>query len=342
MSTFTVGIDVSSKTLDVAYARDKQEATYLGQYTNDESGMERLFQAVKKMAGEITIHLVMEPTGGYEQPLAHQALAWGWQVSLPKPRHVRDWAKSQGRRAKTDRQDALLLARYGANHELPTWQPLPAHIAELDALLDRRTDLEKMLRQERNRQHALESQGTLTGPVAASIEAAVVWLDAAIVAIDAAIDEHLNQYPDLRKEAKRLRTVPGIGTGSVLPMLVLLHRWGSLTSFLGTARGLTAYVGLDPKPYQSGTSVHRRTGISRQGAPAIRSRLFMCALGGTRGRNVLRPFYQRLVAAGKPKKLALIAAARKILVWAWAVFRDQADFDPMLATGAESASLPVA
>lgn len=342
MSVFVVGVDVSSKTLDVAYARDKQEVTYLGQYTNDESGMGRLFRAVKKMAKKATVHLVMEPTGGYEQPLAHQAIDWDWQVSLPNPRHVRDWAKSQGRRAKTDRQDALLLARYGLNHELPTWQPLPDHIAELDALLDRRTDLEKMLRQERNRQHALVSQGAFAGPVAASIEATIAWLEEAINGINSAIDEHLSQHPELHKESQRLRTVPGIGPRSVLPLLVLLHRWGTLTSFLGTARGLTAYIGLDPQPHRSGTSVHRRTTISRQGAPAERSRLYMCALGGKRGHTVLRTFYQRLVAAGKPKKVALIAAARKILVWAWAVFRNQVDFDPAFASGDELAPTPAA
>ena len=90
MSTFIVGIDVSRQTLDVAIARDKQEAVLLGQYTNDASGFERLVPAVQRAAGGATIQLVMEPTGGYEQPLAHLALDLGWRVSLPNPRHVRD------------------------------------------------------------------------------------------------------------------------------------------------------------------------------------------------------------------------------------------------------------
>ena len=342
MSTFIVGIDVSRLTLDVAIARDKQEAVLLGQYTNDASGFERLVPAVQRAAGGATIQLVMEPTGGYEQPLAHLALDLGWRVSLPNPRHVRDWGKSQGRRAKTDRQDALLLARFGAHHDLPLWQPLPAPVAELEALLARRTDLEGMLRQDRNRQHALTSQDAFTGPVAASVAATIAWLEQAIAAIDAAINEHLKCHPDLREQAQRLRQVPGIGPRNVLPILVLLYRWGSLTTFLGTARGLTAFVGLDPQPYRSGTTVYRPSAISRQGAPAVRSLLYMSALGGARGHNVLREFYQRLVAAGKPKKLALIAAARKILVWAWAVFRDHADFDPTRANGAEPARLLVA
>ena len=253
---------------------------------------------------------------------------------------MHDWGKSQGQRAKTDRQDALLLARYGAHHDLPLWQPLPAPVAELEALLARRTDLEGMLRQERNRQHALVSQDAFTGPVAASVEAAIAWLEQAIAAIEAAIDEHLKRHPDLRQEAQRLRQVPGIGSRNVLPILVLLYRWGSLTTFLGTARGLTAFVGLDPQPYRSGTTVYRPSAISRQGAPAMRSLLYISALGGAHGHNVLHDFYQRLVAAGKPKKLALIAAARKILVWAWAVFRDHANFDPMRANGAEPTFLP--
>jgi transposase len=331
MSILTVGIDVSRQKLDVAIAHEKQDAILLGQYTNDESGFVRLAQALRQAAGEAAIHIVMEPTGGYEQPLAHMALDENWRVSLPNPRHVRDWARSQGRRAKTDRQDALLLARYGVAHELPAWQPVPTQVAALESLLDRRTELQEMARQEKNRRHALQAQNAFTGPVAASIDAAIAWLEQAIADIDAAIEQHMDKHPDLRQAAERLRTVPGIGPRNVLPILILLCHWANLTAYLGSARGLTAFVGMDPQPYQSGTSLQRTASISRQGSADLRSLLFMSALGGTHGKNVLRAFYQRLLAAGKPKKVALVAAAHKILVWAWAVFRTQSTFDPKLA-----------
>jgi len=121
--------------------------------------------------------------------------------------------------------------------------------------------------------------------------------------------------------------VPGVGARTALPLLVLLRRWDGLTQGRGDAKGLVAYVGRDPQPYESGTSVHRRATISRQGERALRARLYMAALGGLRGTNPLRGFYDRLVGRGKAKQLALVAAARKLLTWAWAVYRQQQPFD---------------
>ena len=126
--------------------------------------------------------------------------------------------------------------------------------------------------------------------------------------------------------------MPGIGEKNVLPLLVLCARWSSLTQGQGTAKGLTSYAGLDPQPYDSGRTVHKRARISRKGNPTLRHLLLMGALGGIRSpHSVLRQFYNRLLAAGKPKMVALVAASRKILVWAWAVFRNQSPFDPQRA-----------
>ena len=114
----------------------------------------------------------------------------------------------------------------------------------------------------------------------------------------------------------------------MVPLLVLLWRWHVLTEGQGSAKGLTAYVGLDPQPHDSGTSVHKPATISRLGDKVVRRRLFMGTLGGIRGRNPLRGFYERLVGRGKKKKVALVAATRKLLVWAWKVFQTQTVFAP--------------
>ena len=143
----------------------------------------------------VTLRLVLEPTGGYEQPLARWALKQGWLVSLPNPRQVRDWAKGQGRRAKTDRQDALLLAHYGASTCPPPWQPPPEAAEQLRALIERRRDLQKMQQQERNRRHALQARQTYSGPVAQSLEQSINWLQQALADLDQAIDQHLDQHP---------------------------------------------------------------------------------------------------------------------------------------------------
>ncbi len=329
MSVLYVGTDVSRRTLDVSACLRDAPVQDLGKFANSEADFPQLAQAVAAKAQELgaaSIHLILEPTGGYEQALAHFALAQGWQVSLPNPKTVKDWAKGQGRRGKSDRRDARALAQYGAQVRPPAWQPLPEPVAVLEALLERRNDLEGMLRQERNRRDAMQAQNKYRGLVAESLEISIARLQQDIAAIDDEIRKHLDQHPDLKQQAKDLDSVPGVGERSVLPLLVVLHRWAALTHYKGTRPGLATYIGLDPQPYESGTSVRGRAWISRQGDPHMRSVLFMSALGGVRGANPLRDFYQRLVAAGKPKKVALVAAARKILVWAWAVFRYQVPF----------------
>ena len=126
--------------------------------------------------------------------------------------------------------------------------------------------------------------------------------------------------------------MPGVGAATAPWLLVLLHRWAVRTDGQGRTKGLVAYVGLDPQPYESGTSVHRRARISHQGAKDLRRRLYYAAFGGVRGQNALRAFYERLVGRRKPKRLALVACARKLLVWAWAVFRTRTAFDPQRAS----------
>jgi transposase len=205
---------------------------------------------------------------------------------------------------------------------------LPAELNELELVLRRKEDLEKLLRQERNRQHALGGRAGVPAAVGRSLERIIGALEQELAELEQTIKRHLGQPAELRNAAKRLQSVPGIGAKNVLWVLVLVARFSTLTDGLGDAKGLVAYAGLDPQPYQSGSSVHKRASISPKGNRSMRRRLFLGALGGVRGQNVLRGFYQRLVGRGKPKKAALIAAARKILVWAWAVFRDHTTFDP--------------
>lgn len=161
-----------------------------------------------------------------------------------------------------------------------------------------------------------------------SVEELIAYLEEALAQIERAIHKHLKEHPTLKDEARRLQTVPGIGARTVLPILVLLYRWHARTAGTGSAKGITAFVGLDVRDFRSGTSVYKRPRISKMGDPTVRQFLFMGAFGGVRGNNHLRSFYQRLVGRGKAKRLALVAAARKMLVWAWMVFSTKSDFDP--------------
>ncbi len=332
MKRLSVGVDVSEKTLDVAYwDQDKGEAVFVGSFSNTSEGFQAIEREIEKQRNNIdscVIHLVMEPSGGYEQPFAHFAHNQGWKVSLPNPLYPKRWAESRGKRAKTDPQDARNLAHFGfVNDPLP-WKPLPPEVEQLNHILNRMNSLKKMLSQEKNRAHSAKYHVNGYEAVNDDMKEVIAFLEQRIQQLQKVIKEHLEAHPHLRKQRKLLLTVPGVGDKNVLYILVMMHRWGVLTDGEGGAKGLVAYLGLDPKPHESGTSVHKRARISRQGNRLLRGRLYMSALGGIKAKNSpLTAFYQRLVGRGKPKKLALVAASRKILVWSWAVFKSDTPFD---------------
>lgn len=323
-----LGVDVGKSTLVAARWQDRA-GTVLGSFPNALEGFTALAAALPP--GQ-PVQLIIEPTGGYELALAAWAAEQGWRVCRPNPRQVRDWAKGRGRRAKTDRQDALLLAQYGADCQPPAWTALPSEVSELESLLRRRDDLEGLLRQERNRLQQLSGRPGVAQAVPPSLKKVIEALEEALAEVEAAIAAHQRQHPSLATAVQRVQSVPGVGKRNSLWLVVVLYRWSTLTDGKGDAKGLTAFLGLDPTPHESGTSVRGPTPISRMGMASVRRLLFLGALGGVRGKNPLREFYQRLVGRGKPKVVALVAAARKILCWAWAVFQHKTTFDPAKAT----------
>ncbi len=332
MSTIFLGIDVSKNNLDAAF-HDDQKVKTLGKFTNRPKGIAQL---ERRLAATISpgdqIHLIVEPTGSYHLSLVAYAHQQGWVVSLPNPQVVREWARGQGQRAKTDQIDARLLASYGAKEKPSPQQPLSPEVEALDELLHRQEDLKKMLTQERNRLHSHQQRPYPMAAVIDSIETHIRSLEQALAEVEQATHDHLKEFPHLDQQRRLLLKVPGIGDKSVLPILVFLYRWDARTSGLGDGKGLTAFAGLDPVAHSSGTSIFKRPSISKMGDADIRSRLFLCALGGSRAKDTpLTRFYRRLVARHKPKMVALVASARKILVWAFAVFRSGQPFDSALA-----------
>ena len=335
MRILYVGIDIAKDTFDAAVClAGTTEGLSIGQFENTTKGLGQLARKVnrlrKKQQAE-AIQVIAEPTGGYELTLVTYAHEKAWRVSLPNPKSVRDWAGAIGMRAKTDKQDALLLARYGAQIQPKPQPPLPPEMLALESLLSRREDLKKLLRAEQNRLGNLQQRPQVPEAVMASVTHVIATLEEEMAEIQAAIDDLIDQNPDMKRRVKQLRTVPGIGPRNAPPIMLLLTRWDLLTGGEGTAKELTAYVGLDPRPYQSGRTLYKRAGISRMGSKILRGYLFLGARGGVRGDNVLHDFYQRLIGRGKAYKVAMVAAARKILVWAWSVFQHDTVFDPALA-----------
>jgi transposase len=327
MQKLFTGIDVSKNDLDVAYYHNGQ-SFFLGKYPNNQTGFDTIakeLESKKQKTNSDIIFIVMEPTGGYEQHFAFQNQ---WEVSLPNPGQFRDWVKGTGKRARTDKQDAMMLAKYGSVVDPPTWKPLPPELAQLESMLNRLDGLKEILRSESNRLEAYQNRVKSDDIVIDSIRQSISSLESQIDTLEKAIKEHFDKYPELKEQNTRLKTVPGVGEKISPHLLVSMYRFSQLTRANGTSRGVTAYFGLDPKPHESGISVYKRSSISRQGNRSIRHYLFMGALGGVRGNNPLRVFYQRLLSRNKAKMVALVASARKIIVWCWAVFNSGKVFDP--------------
>jgi len=331
MTKLNVGIDVSKNSLDVAYW-NQNKAVFQGKFSNDAKAFQIIVREIKSKCKETnatSVRIVMEPTGGYEQHFAHFAHnQQQWEVCLPNPYYVKLWAKAMGIRAKTDRRDARTLAHYGAMQDPHLWKPLSPEVEQMEHLLSNLEAFKSILRQEKNRWHSAQNRVNPQKEAVKLHKQTIAFLEKQILQAQKAIKEHLNAHPHLKEQKKLLLTVPGVGEKNVLHFLVMMHRWRTLTDGEGEASALTAYLGLDPKPHESGTSIRKRAGISRQGNRPLRSRFYMSALGGIKGKNTpLSIFYKRLVGRNKPKKVALVAAARKILIWCWTVFRTNTPFD---------------
>jgi transposase len=325
-----VGIDMSKKDFAVAIRCEKKEKE-LGKFANEASGYAALAEQLKGACAEqglMQIHIIIEATGGYEAALVAYAYENKWWVSLPNPKQVRDWAKGVGYRVKTDRVDARILAQYGVERQPARRPQLAVEVSELDSLLKRRLDLEQALHKEQTRLSELTGRPGISPKVSESLQQVIDALRAALSEIQSAIDTLCQSHKPFQENQQRLLALPGVGPKTVLPLLVKLFQWQTLTDRQGTSQGLTAYIGLDPQPYESGRSVRKHPGISKMGDNELRRLLYMGALGGTSGNNPLKTFYQGLIGRGKAKKLALVAAARKILVWSWTIFSRQIDWNP--------------
>lgn len=289
-----VGIDVSKAALDVALAADG--ATW--RVPNDEKGIAQLVQQLTPL---VPAMVVLEATGGLELPVAASLTVAGIPAAIVNPRQVRDFAKATGRLAKTDVLDAVVLARF-AEAVKPEARSLPdAETRELADLCSRRRQLLEMLVAESNRAQ------TASITLKPSIEAHIIWLRQQLKDHDRDIGKLIRNSPIWRKKNELLRSVPGVGPVLTATLLAELPELGRLSG-----KQIAALVGVAPFNRDSGTLRGRRTVWG--GRAHVRKPLYMAALTATRHNPTLRAFYDRLLAAGKPKKLALTAAMRKLLV----------------------------
>lgn len=302
-----VGIDVSKDTLDVCTSADEAFRC-----ANDPEGIESLVKRLKALPIE---RVVLEATGGCEAPVVAGLAAAALPVIVVNPRQVRAFAKASARLAKTDRIDAAVLVAF-AQAIRPELRPLKdEQTRALEAVLTRRRQLVGMLTMERQR------LPMASAVVRKELRAHIAWLIKRIKDSDRDLTGMLRQSPLWRERENLLGTVQGVGKQTIVSLCASLPELGRLNR-----RQLAALVGVAPFNCDSGALRGKRRCWG--GRADLRAVLYMATLRATTCNPVIRAFYQRLVAAGKPKKLALIACMRKLLTILNAMVRDNAAWDP--------------
>lgn len=312
--SIVVGIDVSKAEFVIAMYPSAERWTS----ATDPLAIETLVARLRAVQPHL---IVMEATGGYEASVAAACAAAGLPVAIVNPRQVRAFAQAIGRTAKTDAIDAAVLALFGARVQ-PTPRPLPsAETTQLAQRVARRRQLLEMLLAERQR---LAQLGTTTGPVARDLRTHIRWLEKRVTDADADIQNAIQGSPIWRANDDLLRSVPAVGPKTSGTLLAELPEIGTLTR-----RTIAALVGVAPFNCDSGQFRGRR--MIWGGRPSVRAALYMAALVASRHNPVLARFYQRLIAAGKPKKVALVAVMRRLLTILNAMIKHQTAWRPETA-----------
>lgn len=309
-----IGIDVAKAFLDVA-SRPSGAAERV---PNDEAGIAQL---VARLAAAAPTLVVLEATGGRELPVTAALAAAGLAVAVVNPRQVRDFAKAVGQLAKTDALDARVLAHF-AEVIRPAPRPLPAaELQALAALLSRRRQVIAMLVAEQQR------LGSAALTLRARIEAHIAWLRQERDDLDAELRDHVRRSPVWRDDDDLLRSVPGVGPVLSTTLIADLPELGHLNH-----KQIAALVGVAPLNCESGTLRGRR--ITWGGRAQVPAALWMGTLVAVQHNPVIRAFYARLLAAHKPKKVALTACLHKLLTTLNAILRHRTRWQAPMPTAA--------
>ena len=322
-ATCFAGIDVSKATLD-ACLLTPDGRTREAAFGNDARGHAALIAWADRHAGGRGLHFCLEATGPYsEAPATHLADA-GRRVSVVNPTRVKYAGLARGRGNKTDRADARLIAEYARREQPAAWQPPTAEVRELQGLVRRLDDLAELTAREKGRL----ASPALTVAVRKSVERTVRVLEKEAAKLRTAADELVAATAALAADRDLLESIPGIGRQTATTILAELPAIDRLPS----AESAAAYCGLAPTEFASGTSVKKRTRLSKAGNPRLRKALFLPTQTAVRFNPLLKGFFDRLVAAGKPKMQAIGACMRKLVMVCYGVLKNRQPFDPAWAS----------
>ena len=321
MTTPPLGIDISKLKFDACLIRDGGKLRHRV-FPNSPAGFARLSAWLTKHHVE-RAHACLEATGAYGEALAAYLHDAGHTVSVVNPAAIKAYAQSRLSRAKTDKADATLIAQFCHERRPPAWQPLPAEVRDLQALVRRLDSLVGMRQMEANRLEV-----AATAAVKASISEHLAYLDSEVARAEELIRSHIDTHSGLRAQRDLLRSIPGIGETTAAKLLGEVMD----VKIYASARQLAAFAGLAPRLHESGTSVKKRAKLSKVGAPRLRKALYFPAIAAIKHNPYIKELGERLRRRGKCPMQVIGAAMRKLIHLAYGVLKSGRPFDPEMKT----------
>ena len=318
MSSFFLGVDVSKAKLDVALL--SEQAKYKSKvFANSPPGHAALWQWLQAHApdGPMGVHVCMEATGAYHEPLALHLHDLGIHVSVVNPMRVKRFIEMQGTRNKTDSSDAKSLAHFCQTMQPERWEAPSMGVRALQALIARLDALQEMRLSESNRLAVAHAA------VQPSLHEVIATLDRAIEDVKAQIRQTIDDDPDLHQRGELLQAIPGLGERTIPQLLAYIGR----PERFKNVKALIAYASLSPMIRQSGTSLNKTKGTHPQGHRQLKQALYFPALVAGKHNPAIAAFWQRLKAQNKPGMVIVVACMHKLLAIVYGVLKSRTPFD---------------
>ena len=315
-----IGIDIAKNKFDLAWVlAGKCKKTKV--CPNTEAGFKDLFEWLRK--NKLTAnncHVAMEATSQYYEAVALALVDAGYVVSVVNPLQIKHFGMSLLKRQKTDRADAELIARFCEVNQPQPWNAPAREVRHLQRLLARLEAVQAMSVQEKNRLYVS------VGEARDSVIRMIATLDEEIRRLQQQIRDHIDRHPDLREQDELLKSIPGVGDSVSSYALAWLR-----AERFADVREAVAFTGLSPSHHQSGDSVNGKSCISKLGHGRLRKALYMPALTALQHNAAAKALRERMIEAGKHKKMAVIAVMRKMVHWIYGVLKSGKPFDVNLA-----------